>query len=281
MPRLALDEGFELHYEVHGPPPASGPGAAPAVLLAHGAGGNCMSWWQQVPALAERYTTITFDHRAFGRSPDTEEGPGRIAFGADLRALLNHLGIARVHFVAHSMGGRTAFGLLAREPERLASIVYSGTNGGCVDDRYRALRVQLEQDGTMEGSLLQRALAPGYKQHEPAMQYLYHRIRALNPKRPPDFLAPSPRRVNYRGSTAQRLRDSGLPILWLIGEHDRVIPPQLIRISHDLTPGSRYREIAGAGHSSYFERPDEFNAALLSFLDAATAGEVAEPAAGG
>ena len=278
MPRLALDEGFQLHYEVHGPDPSA---ATPAVLLAHGAGGNGMSWWQQVPALAERYTTITFDHRAFGRSPDTGEGPGRIAFGADVRALLNHLGVSQVHFVAHSMGGRTAFGLLAREPERLASIVYSGTNGGCVDDRYRALRRRLEEDGTMAGSLLQRALAPGYREAEPAMQYLYHRIRALNPSRPRDFLAPSPRLVNYRGSTAQRLRDSGLQIMWMIGEHDRVIPAQLIRISHDLTPGSRYHEVAEAGHSSYFERPDDFNAALLDFLDAATAADSAEDAAGG
>lgn len=278
MPRLALDEGFELHYEVHGPDPSA---TEPAVLLAHGAGGNALSWWQQVPALAERYTTITFDHRAFGRSPDTEEGPGRIAFGADVRALLNHLGVAQVHFVAHSMGGRTAFGLLAREPERLASIVYSGTNGGCVDDRYRELRRRLEEDGTLRGSLLKRALAPGYKRREPQLQYLYHRIRSLNPKRPKDFLAPSPRRVNYRGSTAQRLRDSGLPILWIVGEHDRVIPPQLIRISHELTPGSRYHEVAGAGHSSYFERPDDFNAALLDFLDAASARDASEDAAAG
>ena len=276
MPRLALDEGFELHYEVHGPDPSTD---APAVLLAHGAGGNSMSWWQQVPALAERYTTITFDHRAFGRSPDGEEGPGRIAFGADARALLDHLGVQRVHFVAHSMGGRTAFGLLARAPERLSSIVYSGTNGGCVDDRYRELRRRLEVDGTMDGSLLQRAVAPGYKETEPAMQYLYHRIRGLNPRRPKNFLAPSPRLVNYRGSTAQRLRDSGLSIMWMVGEHDTVIPAQLIRISHDLTPGSRYHEISGAGHSSYFERPHDFNAALIDFLDSASDRDAAEPAA--
>ena len=40
-----------------------------------------------------------------------------------------------------------------------------------------------------------------------------------------------------------------------------------MRISHDLTPGSRYHEVAGAGHSSYFERPEDWNRAVRSFVD--------------
>jgi 3-oxoadipate enol-lactonase len=263
MPDLQFEDGFTLHYEVYGP----APGTAPAVILAHGAGGNAMSWWQQVPAFRDRYTVISFDHRAFGRSPDLEDGPGRIAFGTDLRGLLDHLGLDRVHFVAHSMGGRTAFSLVSREPERIASLTYSGTNGGCVDDRYRELRIRLEEDGTLTGSLLQRALANGYAEREPAMQYLYQRIRSINPPRPRDFLAPTGRMVNYRGSTAQRLRDGGWPILWIVGEHDRVIPADLIRISHELTPSSRLEVVAGAGHSAYFERPDAWNGAVRAFVD--------------
>ena len=272
MSRLDLGDGFSLHYEVHGPETS---GRAP-VLLAHGAGGNAMSWWQQVPALAERYRVITFDHRAFGRSPDIEEGPGRIAFGPDVRALLKHLGVERVHFVGHSMGGRTAFGLFSREPQMIASITYSGTNGGCVDDRYRELRRRLEEDGTLAGSLLSRAMADNYQGDQPDMHFLYRQIRGINPRRPRDFLAPSVRMVNYRGSTAARLRDSGIPILWVVGERDRVIPPELIRISHELTPGSRFVPIADAGHSTYFERPDDWNSAVLSFLDAVEEGSFAD-----
>lgn len=266
MPSLDLGDGFSLYYEVHGPAPGA-PGAATPVLLAHGAGGNAMSWWQQVPAFADRYPVVTFDHRAFGRSPDLEEGPGRIAFGSDVRRLLDHVGIERVHFVGHSMGGRTAFGLLSRAPDRLASLVYSGTNGGCVDDRYRELRQRLEREGTLAGSLLKRAVAEGYQEESPEYYYLYRRIRALNPQRPRDFLAPTGRMVNYRGTTAQRLVASGLPILWVVGEQDRVVHPDLIRISHELTPGSRLHVIPGAGHSAYFERPGEWNGAVRAFLD--------------
>lgn len=265
MPHLDLADGFRLYYETHGPRPSEA--TRTPILLAHGAGGNAMSWWQQVPALADAYPVITFDHRAFGRSPDIEEGPGRVAFGPDIRALLEHVGVERVHFVAHSMGGRSAFGLLSREPGRFASLVFSGTNAGCVDDRYRALKAQLEADGTLGGSLLRRALKEGFAAEEPAMAYLYARVRSLNPRRGQDFLAPTGRMVNYRGSTASRLVESGLPILWIVGEHDRVIPPDLIRISHELTPGSHFHLVPDAGHSTYFERPAAWNAAVREFLD--------------
>ena len=272
MSHLDLGDGFRLYYELHGPAIGS-PGAGTAVLLAHGAGGNSMSWWQQVPALADRYPVIVFDHRGFGRSHDIEDGPGRIAFGADVLALLDHLAVPRVHFVAHSMGGRTAFALYGRDPERIASFTYSGTNGGCVDDRYRALRQRLEDDGTLSGSLLSRALAPGFAAEQPAMHFLYRRIRGINPARPPDFLRPNGRLVNFRGTAATRLAQSGRPILWVVGEQDRVVHPDLIAISHDLTPGSRFHVIPGAGHSGYFERPAEWNATVRAFLDEVQAGE--------
>ena len=262
MPHLPLDDGCRLYFEVHGPPV----GAAPAVLLAHGAGGNALVWWQQIPAFSERYTTITFDHRAFGRSPDIEDGPGRVAFGTDTLALLDHLKVPRTHFVAHSMGGRTAFGLFTRAPERVASITYSGTNGGVTDEDARTRKTELEEEGFFAGSLLRRALAEEFYAESPELTFLYRQLRGLNPPRPRDFLAPSPRRLNYRGSTATRLSGSGIPILWLIGERDHVVAPELIRRSHALTPGSRFELISEAGHSSYFERPDAWNDAVLGFI---------------
>ena len=79
MPHLELDDGFRLYYERHG--------SGPAVLFAHGAGGNALTWWQQVPAISRRYTAVTFDHRAFARPPDITAGPARLAFGTAAPAL--------------------------------------------------------------------------------------------------------------------------------------------------------------------------------------------------
>ena len=53
-------KGVEIYYERQG--------EGPAIVFAHGAGGNGAIWWQQTPYFAERYTCITFDHRCFGLS---------------------------------------------------------------------------------------------------------------------------------------------------------------------------------------------------------------------
>ena len=263
MPHLDLGDGFRLYHERRG--------EGPPVVLAHGAGGNAMSWWRQVPAFAERYTVVTFDHRAFGRSPDVEGGPGRAAFGADVLALLDALGLGAVHFVAHSMGARTAIGLMRLDPARFRSLTVSGSNAGCVDDRLRERRAELQASDALAGPLLRRAVPEAFKEREPELWHLYRQIRAINPPRPPDFLAPPPEMRDFRGSSAPRLLESGVPLLWIVGALDRVVPAELVRMSHELTPGSRYAEVADAGHSAYFERPAAWNAEVLSFIDAVEA----------
>jgi len=272
VPYLELEAGFRLYYESHG--------EGPAVLFAHGAGGNAISWWQQVPAFRERYRVITFDHRAFGRSADIEDGPGRTAFGADAVALLDRLDVGAVHVVAHSMGARTAMALIRHDESRIRSLTLSGSNAGCVDDRLRTRKAELEAAGVLSGSLLSRALAADFAERAPGLAHLYRQVRAVNPPRPADFLAPSPEMRNYRGSTAGRINDSGVPVLWVVGEHDRVVPAELVRISHELTPGSRYAEVAGAGHSAYFERAEAWNEAVRSFIDAVEDGMAAAPSNG-
>ncbi|MGE0228776.1 MAG: alpha/beta fold hydrolase [Dehalococcoidia bacterium] len=259
MAYLELEAGFRLYYETHGD--------GPAVLFAHGAGGNAISWWQQVPAFRDRYRVITFDHRAFGRSADLEGGPGRAAFGSDAVSLLDHLDVTSVHIVAHSMGARTAMALLRADAGRVRSLTVSGSTAGCVDDRLRERKAELEASGVLAGSLLSRALAVDFVEREPTLAHLYRQVRAVNPSRPADFLAPSPEMRNYRGSTAVRINESGVPVLWVVGEHDRVVPAELVRISHELTPDSRYVEVQGAGHSAYFERAREWNAAVRAFVD--------------
>src|SRR5262249_28955466 len=69
-----VNDGFRLYYEDTG-------GAGPVLLFLHGAGGNHLSWWQQVPVFAEEYRCITADQRGFGQSPDVEGGPGPSALG--------------------------------------------------------------------------------------------------------------------------------------------------------------------------------------------------------
>ena len=250
--------GIQLYYESHG--------AGPAVVFAHGAGGNSLSWWQQVPFFARHFRCVTFDHRAFGRSRDGdgEARLGRRGFHDDLRDLLDHLGIADARVVAQSMGGRTAVGFALRNPGRCKGIVFAGTTGGAIDEGVRELQEAHRQSEIGRLPLRKRAVSPALKDRAADVDFLYRAIARLNPPRHRDFLAPVP---GYRGSSAQRLAEAGVPILFLVGEHDAITPPAIIERCHEAVPGSTFAVIEGAGHSSYFERPAAFNATVLEFLE--------------
>ena len=257
MPWLSLPE-TRLYYQ------ASGRG--PALVFAHGAGGNHMSWWQQVPHFSRRYRCVTFDHRAFGRSHDRQSGPGRRAFADDLRQLLDHLGIEAAAVVAQSMGGRTAVGFALRNPGRIRALVLAGTTGGAVSDEVRAAQEEHRQTPDGRLGLARRAVSPRLRRERPDLHYLYRLIGRLNPARPADFLAPIP---GYRGSSAQALAALGIPILFLAGAEDAITPPHIVRMAHEQVAGSQFELIEGAGHSAYFERAEEFNERTARFLEEA------------
>jgi 3-oxoadipate enol-lactonase len=119
MPKIQVN-GIDLYYEVHGD--------GPAIVFAHGAGGNHLSWWQQVPVFTRQYCCITFDHRGFGQSSDNPNGPGSQAFVEDLKQLLDHLKIERASPVAQSMG-KDLPGVHAGVPGPRASVGYGRHHG--------------------------------------------------------------------------------------------------------------------------------------------------------
>lgn len=116
----------QIYYETHGPKP----GEAPAIVFAHGAGGNHLSWWQQVPHFRRTHTCVVFDHRGYGQSVEPAGGPGGAAFAGDLTAILDHLGIERATLAAQSMGGWTCLAFALRHPARVERLLMSDTHGG-------------------------------------------------------------------------------------------------------------------------------------------------------
>lgn len=249
--------GINLYYESHG--------SGAAVVFAHGAGGNHLSWWQQVPEFSKHFRCITFDHRAFGRSVDGDgEGRrGRRGFHDDLRGLLDMLEIDEVRIVAQSMGGRTAVAFSLLNPGRCKGLVLAGTTGGAIDDDVRQLQDAYRDTEMGQLPLGKRSVSPALKERAAAMEFLYRSIGRLNPPRPKDFLAPIP---GYRGSSAERLAQAAFPILFVVGDHDAVTPPAIIEACHRATPGSQFAVIEHSGHSTYFEQPHAFNEAVLAFL---------------
>ena len=54
-------------------------------------------------------------------------------------------------------------------------------------------------------------------------------------------------------------------LVW--GSEDRVVPPSVARALADRLPGARTLLLEGAGHPSYLDRPDDFHACLVAFLE--------------
>ena len=94
-----LLNGARLHVR------CDGERGRPTVLLSNSLGTDLSMWDAQAAILATRFHVVRYDTRGHGAS-ETTPGPYSIAqLGADVLALLDHLDIARAHFVGLSMGG--------------------------------------------------------------------------------------------------------------------------------------------------------------------------------
>jgi len=247
--------GGRLFYEDTG-------GTSPAVLFLHGAGGNHLSWWQQVPVFAEEYRCITVDQRGFGQSSPAQT-PAALA--TDALALLEHLGIARAAVVAQSMGGWAAAGAVVRAPERLWAVVMANTVGNLSNPEIAALRERLVASSPPRPPVLwHAALGPTFRRAEPVRSFLYASIAGLNPPLPAGF-----REAMQRLTTpVDRYAAAGVPTLFLTSDEDGLIWPALSETVHGHVPGSELVRVSGAGHSTYFERPEVFNREVGAFLKA-------------
>ena len=160
----------ELYYEVHGD--------GPALVFAHGRGGNAAIWWQQVPHFARTHKVIVFDHRMFGRSVGGEEAFNPPQMAADLLAILDAEGVERAAIVAQSMGGWTGLNTALRHPERVRCLVMTATYGGL---RSPALEGKLAELTLGAGAppISTRALALDFPAREPALALLYAHVSRL------------------------------------------------------------------------------------------------------
>jgi 3-oxoadipate enol-lactonase len=256
MAFMEQDGGFRLYYEDSG-------GDAPVVLFLHGAGGNHLSWWQQVPVFAEEYRCISVDQRGFGRSSEVAEGPTALA--TDALALLDHLGVSRAALVTQSMGGWAAAGAVVRAPGRFWAVVMANTVGNLSNPEIAAARARLVAASPPRPPVLwHAALGRTFRKAEPVRSFLYASIAGLNTPLPAAF-----REAMQRLTTpVERYAAAGVPTLFLTSDEDGLIWPELSEKVHAHVPGSEFARVPGAGHSTYFERPDVWNREVAAFLKA-------------
>ena len=252
-----------IHYEVTG--------EGPALVFAHGLGGNHMSWFQQVALFAPAFRCVSFAHRGFWPSSAFPEGPDPTAYAGDLEALAAHLGLDPFVLVAQSMGGWTAVEFARRSPGRLRGLVLAATTGS-IDLQTLgapgALAAWQASSGKARNAI---AVAGGHPatglrmlREQPAMALLYQMIDETNAAMPKEALRA--RMGAMRTRAPEELASAGCPMLLIGNAEDVVMPPFAAAAIAARLPQARSALIQAAGHSAYFERPDEFNALLTGFL---------------
>lgn len=245
-------------------------GEGEIVLFLHGIGGNRTNWRDQLPVFAADYHAVAWDARGYGLSDDYE-GPLDFGdFSRDIIRLLDQFNAETAHIVGLSMGGRIALDFVARFPQRAASLTLSGTRPSFVQrsDEEREEFLRLRKKPLVEEGKEPRDIAPtvarslmGKRSTDAHFQQLVESIAALHKD---SYVKTIEASTFYDRSAA--LDAIRVPTLLVYGGDDRLNSPKLGREIAAQIAGAQFVEIADAGHLCNIEAPDEFSAAVLSFL---------------
>jgi 3-oxoadipate enol-lactonase len=118
MPSLSLPSA-NLHYRIDG--------SGPTLLLLHGAGGNSLVWFQQIPELSKHFSCIAIDQPGFGRSAWRHEP---VLYSTVLCELIEYFELERIGVLGHSLGGWAALQLALRLPESISALILSSSWAG-------------------------------------------------------------------------------------------------------------------------------------------------------
>lgn len=243
-------------------------GEGPAILFAHGAGGNAAIWYQQVAFFAAQgYRCITFDHRTFARSPAPAETISTPQFRDDAIAVLDAAGVDKAHLVGQSMGGFTVLRLALDVPQRVLSLTFSATPGGLPNPAPTTAAANLTRSDENSGGNILRTMSKKSSANAALMQ-LYSAISGFNL----DFRITSLRALGKNPVSLQEASGLRCPVLFVAGAEDPLFPAELLRSYLPHIPGSRLVVVEDSGHSPYFEQPETFNRELLAQLRAAAPG---------
>jgi 3-oxoadipate enol-lactonase len=258
----ATINGFRMNFTVEGPQ------SAPAVVLHHPLATDLTIWDELTAALAPRYRVVRFDARGHGASEATPAPYDFPTLTGDVIGLMDHLGLARAHFLGLSMGGMVGQHLGVDHPQRFASlIICSSTSRMAPEARplweERAKVAREKGMGSQVELALSRWLAAASMQGKPE---LVARLRRYIEATPAEGYAGWCLTLRDLDIT-DKLKTIRLPTLVIVGAEDPSTPPSAARVIHAEIAGSELVEVPGVSHQLHVEDPATFNRHVLAFLD--------------
>ncbi|HEV7641508.1 MAG TPA: alpha/beta fold hydrolase [Gaiellaceae bacterium] len=247
-------------------PPYDEVGTGPAVLFGHGTMMDRSMFEPQLGGLSDRYRVIAFDHRA--RTANWRGPYSLDDLADDVVELLDSLGIERCVLGGMSMGGFVALRFALRHQDRLAGLVLIDTLASAPVSPHEELFGNLRDGDVLGESVVEWhadiVFGPTTKKDNPELvEHWKERWRRLTGASVYWESASWLRREDV----AARLPEIAVPTLVIHGEEDEILPMEGAEQMATHVQHGRLARLAGAGHTSNTERPEEVNAVLRQFLD--------------
>jgi pimeloyl-ACP methyl ester carboxylesterase len=259
-------------------------GSGPPLLLVHGLLGYSFSWRFNLSALARRFTVFAPDLLGAGFS---ERVPGMdcsmAAIAGRLLQFLQGQGIESFNLLGTSHGGAIAMTLAAMATERSPGSVQRLILVDPAHPWSRPRPVLINVLSQRAGAALFRAFLPLIRlTHEHYLRRMYGDPRRISPGTAEGYAAPLVARGAYEyplsivrcwhhdmcklAAALPKIAD--IPTLLMWGSRDRVIAPSSAAQLQRQFRNCRLLMLEGVGHLPYEETPEEFNRAVLDFLEA-------------
>jgi len=233
------------------------------VVFVHAATGSNRVWEHQLPAFtAAGYRVVAYDRRGFGRSVIDPAGVQPGTGADDLLALVDHLGIDRLHLIGTAAGGGIALDFALSFPQRLRSLVVANAVGGVQDADYLELAQRIRPAPQFDALPPDfRELGPSYRAADPGGTQRWLELEHTSrPQGPP------PAQTVRNRITFASLEAMKVPTLLLTGDADLYAPPAVLRLFAARIKSSESVVVPEAGHSTYWEQPEVFNRTVLEFI---------------
>lgn len=247
----------EVHYRIDG-----NPDGAP-VVFANSLGTDLRLWDKVIPLLPPELCYIRYDKRGHGLSSLARAPYSMGALITDAELLLDHLKVRDCVFVGLSIGGMIAQGLAVKRTDQVRAMVLSNTAAKIGTPEMWQDRIKAVLENGIESladSVMERWFSAEFRR-----TVELHGWRTMLVRQPAEGYAGCSAAISgtdfYTPTSGLRL-----PTLGIAGSEDGSTPPDLVRETVDLVPGSKFHLIRGAGHLPCVEKPEDYAAALTGFF---------------
>ena len=254
---LLATRDVRLHWREDGDPDGT------PLVFANSLGTDLRLWDPILPYLPKGLRIIRYDKRGHGLSSCPPAPYSMGALVADVEALLDHLGVRDCMFVGLSIGGMIAQGLAVKRMDLVRAMVLSNTGAKIGNKDIWDARIDGVRKGGIESladAVMERWFSKAFLK-APELELW----RNLLVRQPDEGYIGCSAAISgtdfYTPSSGLRL-----PTLGIAGDEDGATPPDLVRETVDLIPGSKFHLIRKAGHLPCVEKPQEYAEVLTQFL---------------